>query len=84
MPPPIQSRHPMQTRPKSDIFKPKLFTAECLQEPPTASIALTIPHWKQAMEAEYNALVRDQTWELVPSSDASRIVQCKWLFRMDH
>ena len=33
------------------------------------------------MEAEYNAPVRNQTWELVPSSDASRIGQCKWVFR---
>ena len=38
MPPSIQSAHPMQIRSKSAIFKPKHFTAECLQEPPTASI----------------------------------------------
>ena len=81
MPPSIHSAHPMQTKSKSGIFKPKLFTTECLQEPPTASIALIIPHWKQAMEAEYNALVQNITWKLIPSSDASRIVQCKWVFR---
>ena len=33
------------------------------------------------MEAEYNALVNNQTWELVPHSAALRIVQFKWVFR---
>ena len=33
------------------------------------------------MEEEYNALVRNNTWGLVPSSAASRVVQCKWVFR---
>ena len=56
------STHPMQTRSKSSIFKPKLFSTEYLQESPSASIGLTIPHWKKAMEAEYDALVNNQTW----------------------
>ena len=33
------------------------------------------------MEAEYNALVNNQTWELVPHSAALHIVQFKWVFR---
>ena len=33
------------------------------------------------MEAKYNALVNNQTWEMVPHSAALRIVQCKWVFR---
>ena len=33
------------------------------------------------MEEEYNALVRNKTWDLVPSSTASCVVQCKWVFR---
>ena len=33
------------------------------------------------MEEEYNALVLNNTWDLVPSSAASRVVQCKWVFR---
>ena len=33
------------------------------------------------MEEEYNALVRNNNWDLVPSSAASRVVQCKWVLR---
>ena len=35
------------------------------------------------MEAEYNALVNNQTWELVPHSVALRIIQCKWVFKTE-
>ena len=59
--PSLNSTHPMQTKSKSGIFKPKLFSIEYLQEPLNASIALTIPCWKKAMEAEYNALVNNWT-----------------------
>ena len=59
--PSLNSTHPIQTKSNSGISKPKLFSIEYLQEPPNASIALTIPHWKKVMEAEYNALVNNQT-----------------------
>ena len=42
--PSLNSTHPMQTKSKFGIFKPKLFSTEYLQEPPNASITLTIPH----------------------------------------
>ena len=57
--PSLNSTHLMQTISKSSIFKPKLFSMEYFQESPSASIGLTIPHWKKAMEAEYNALVNN-------------------------
>ena len=83
----------MQTRSKSGIFKPKLYTASILQksvstvaelqEPTSTSLALTIPHWKKAMEAEYQALVNNHTWDLVPNSDGLRVIQCKWVFELN-
>ena len=72
--PSLNSTHPMQTISKSGIFKPKPFSIEYLLEPPSDSIALTISHWKKAMEAKYNALVNNQTWGLVPHSTALHIV----------
>ena len=59
--PSLNSTHPKKTISKFGIFKPKLYSNEYLQEPPSASIALTIPHRKKAMEVEYNALVNNQT-----------------------
>jgi len=34
------------------------------------------------MSAEYNALVSNDTWELVCPTTATNIVGCKWIFRI--
>ena len=34
------------------------------------------------MLEEYDALVSNGTWELVPPATASNIVGCKWIFRI--
>ncbi|RVW71349.1 Retrovirus-related Pol polyprotein from transposon RE1 [Vitis vinifera] len=43
--------------------------------------ALKYPKWHLAMSEEYDALVRNGTWELVPSYSIHNIVGCKWIFR---
>lgn len=34
------------------------------------------------MLEEYNALIQNGTWSLVPSSLAKNIVGCKWIFKL--
>ena len=34
------------------------------------------------MSAEYDALVKNGTWKLVPSSSAHNVVGCKWVFHI--
>lgn len=36
--------------------------------------------WRAAMKIEFDALMRNQTWELVPRDPTESIVDCKWLF----
>lgn len=36
------------------------------------------------MEAEYNALLRNKTWHLVPRQQAQNIVGCKWVYRIKY
>ena len=43
--------------------------------------ALKYPKWRRAMTEEYDALVRNGTWELVPSDSIHNIVGCKWIFQ---
>lgn len=50
-------------------------------EPTSVGQALAAPHWFQAMKEEYQALMRNQTWTLVASSDARKPIRCKWIFR---
>jgi hypothetical protein len=65
----------------SGIFRPKERTdgtvawhtacvtadgADPSSEPHTYQAAMSIPHWREAMEHEYHALLHSETWTLVP------------------
>ncbi|GJT14985.1 ribonuclease H-like domain-containing protein [Tanacetum coccineum] len=43
--------------------------------------ALRDPNWKEAMLNEYNALITNGTWVLVPHPAIVNAVCCMWLFR---
>ncbi|GJR02209.1 ribonuclease H-like domain-containing protein [Tanacetum coccineum] len=49
--------------------------------PKSPSLALSDPHWRNAMYNEYNALIKNGTWVLVPRPSGANIVRCLWLFR---
>lgn len=51
-----QSTHPMVTRSRAGIFKPKTFTA--IVKPLTVKDALTDPTWRKPMNGEYQALLK--------------------------
>jgi histone deacetylase 1/2 len=70
----------MITRGKTGNLKPKVFLAEL--EPKTIKGVLTDPKWLQAMEAEYHALMANNTWSLVPLPPHKKAIGCKWVFRV--
>ncbi|PNX62556.1 hypothetical protein L195_g061201, partial [Trifolium pratense] len=39
-------------------------------------------YWRQAISAEFNALIKNGTWTLVPPPKHQNIVDCKWSFRI--
>nr|GEX26748.1 ribonuclease H-like domain-containing protein [Tanacetum cinerariifolium]GEY14672.1 ribonuclease H-like domain-containing protein [Tanacetum cinerariifolium] len=39
------------------------------------------PNWRDAMYDEYNALIKNNTWVLVPKPPNVNVVWCVWLFR---
>jgi histone deacetylase 1/2 len=51
-------------------------------EPNRLSEALDDPKWRQAMEEEYNALLENKTWHLVPLSSNKNIIDCKWVYHI--
>lgn len=80
----MQIPHPMQTRAKSSIFKSKLYAVDLLtisSEPTTESQAYSDPIWKKAMIDEYIALLKNNTWHLVPYHSYMNILSTKWIFR---
>ena len=68
----------MVTRSKSGIFKPKVYiTTLTNKEPSTVQEALSDQNWHQAMKDEYEALLRNETWSLVPFLEAYKVVDSK-------
>uniref|UniRef100_A0A2N9F8N5 Integrase catalytic domain-containing protein n=1 Tax=Fagus sylvatica TaxID=28930 RepID=A0A2N9F8N5_FAGSY len=78
--------HPMHTRSKNGIFKPKIFHTSIPDytqtEPSTYLTASKFPQWCAAMHEEYSALQRQHTWTLVPPPCGKNIVGCKWVFKL--
>uniref|UniRef100_A0A2N9G141 Uncharacterized protein n=1 Tax=Fagus sylvatica TaxID=28930 RepID=A0A2N9G141_FAGSY len=79
--------HPMQTRLKSGISKPKrAYTSTSPNyldvEPPSFTIASALTPWVAAMEDEYSALYKQGTRTLVPPAPSQNIVGCKWVYKI--
>lgn len=80
----------METRSKKGIFKTKVpFTGYVNLTLPTTvptsvNQALQIPVWKKAMQEEFDALMRNGTWNLVHPTDSMSVVGSKWIFKIKH
>ncbi|GLT62116.1 hypothetical protein SLA2020_347760 [Shorea laevis] len=79
--------HSMVTRSQVGIRKPRILpsmvhTSMSLQEPKTFKQAQHQPEWQQAMCDEYLALLRNNTWILVPPPSSANIVGSKWVYRI--
>jgi histone deacetylase 1/2 len=57
-------------------------TACVTGEPKTPLEAIKDPRWKKAMQEEFDALPRNETWRLVPPSKGKNIIDCKWVFKI--
>ena len=51
-------------------------------EPDSLQEALEDPTWKKAMQDEYDALLRNGTWRLVPQKQGTNIIDCKWVYKI--
>jgi histone deacetylase 1/2 len=51
-------------------------------EPEPPQEALKDPKWREAMQVEYDALIKNKTWHLVPPSQGKNIIDCKWVFKI--
>lgn len=89
--------HHYGTRLKNNIRKPKIrtdgtvgysaivtysVTRTANLEPSSHVTALKDPNWKQAMVDEYNALMFNKTWHLIPPDPSLNVIDCKWVFRI--
>jgi hypothetical protein len=49
--------------------------------PTSVCAALTDPSWRRAMEEEYDALITNNTWNLIPHPIDSNDIIGKWIFK---
>ena len=62
-------------------------TAETYRKPPTYKTATMSPQaalWKVAMEREYDSLMDNRTWILVPPPPGRNIIKCKWVYKIKY
>jgi hypothetical protein len=71
------------------IVLPRVFTDGRLKYPiPHALLAVPDSDieeptcYTNAMQPEFNALLQNQTWTLVPPQQANNFVGCKWVFKV--
>jgi hypothetical protein len=72
------------------IRKPKVCTDGTIRyaqltttgEPSIVHEALNHNQWKQAMDSEYNALIKNNTWHLVSPKTGTNIIDCKWVYKI--
>lgn len=75
--------HPMLTRAKCGIYKPKIVSNTVVQEEPSSYIeAAQNNNWRAAMQEEYNALINKKTWDLVEKPENKNIIGCRWTFKL--
>jgi len=85
--PTLSSNNKPVTRSQHGIFKPNQkyinlhiqVTKSPLPRNPV--LALKDPNWKRAMDDEYNALIQNKTWDLVPRPPDANVIRSMWIFR---
>ncbi|WVZ65258.1 hypothetical protein U9M48_014654 [Paspalum notatum var. saurae] len=91
-PEPTPAGHPMTTRARAGVFKPHtrladpnyVLTTTSNDISPLPSLvraALRDPNWLAAMRLEYDALLANRTWRLVPKPRGARVITGKWVFK---
>jgi hypothetical protein len=82
---------PPHTRSHAGITKPKIYSDGTVRyaytasgEPYMVKEALPSPSWKATMIDEYNALMRNKTWTLVPPASGHNVINCKWVFNLKY
>lgn len=88
-PPPVENTHQMTTRAKNNITKPKTkFSLNNITQKPyiptTVNQALRDPRWRNTMGDEFNAQVRNHTFDLVPPHPHQHVIDTKWIFTLKY
>ena len=87
-PPAPPQRHPMTTRSRDETIKQKtvlnLNTSTVSPIPNSHLKTLRDPNWNPSMTVEYDALIKNKTFNLVRRPPDANIVRSMWLYKHKH
>nr|GEX21080.1 hypothetical protein [Tanacetum cinerariifolium] len=88
-PPPITRQRPANLRqnPKQRVsYNPfanhAIVLPTTITEPTSFTVANNSPKRRQAMKEEYDALMKNGTWSLVPRASNTNVVDGKWVYKL--
>ena len=55
-----------------------------VREPETFSEAAKDPRWIEVMNEEMQALCKNETWDLFPTSPHKKAIGCRWIYKVKH
>jgi histone deacetylase 1/2 len=78
------------TRASKGIVKPREYKdgtvrwlLSCTADEPTnLQSALDDPNWRGAMDEEFDALMKNNTWKLVPPRAGKNVIDCRWVYKI--
>jgi hypothetical protein len=66
------------------IVRWDMYVAVSTGEPTSLNQALSNKDWVATMDKEHEALLKNNTWHLVPRPKDKNIVGCKWVYKVKH
>ena len=55
-----------------------------IKEPTIVAEALADPKWKEAMESEYDSIIKNGTWQLVDPPPKRKVIGTKWVYKVKY
>ena len=81
----------MQTRAKNNIYRPlhklslaTLYDPQLPIQLTNVTQALKHPQWQIAMSTEFDALLHNGTWSLIPPHPSQNLIGYKWVFHIKY
>jgi chromatin remodeling complex protein RSC6 len=71
-------------KPKRFSSYAALMTSLVNAEPSTFEEAVKKKEWKEAMMEEYQSIMKNDVWEIVPRPEGKSVVTSKWVYKIKH
>ncbi|GKB29508.1 putative RNA-directed DNA polymerase, partial [Tanacetum coccineum] len=75
-------QNPKQRVPYNPFTNHTTILLTTITKPTSFTVANNSPEWHQAMKEEYDALMKNETWSLVPRASNTNVADGKWVYKL--